>query len=174
MNDRLCNCLTVSAVALCSAWFTAPSAIAAPLDSVPISFNGTVSNMCVFGSPSGGTFGNISEPTQNYIRSDRGLGFGDATINLSCNGDVQVVASEVREVTTRTGMALNKAYNWPIVTASANNKSTSRYSNETVSNTMFLNGPVNQNITVNMNLLYSTAVKPGTYSYTTRLTATAQ
>jgi hypothetical protein len=176
MNSKLRNSLIVSVIAISGvvasqAAVKAESGVA--VNSPDIEFNGTVTNKCVFGTPTNGVFGDITSPTQNEILSSKGPGYKSGGIRLTCNGNVQVVVSEFKQVTTVSGMEVKGG-----VVSVFNNLGTPKTTNLTwtgvKSTPISLTGPINQNLIVNMRLTYKSAVKPGTYLYTTKVTATPQ
>jgi di/tripeptidase len=118
-------------------------AMADSVTSAAIEFNGTISNTCA-----------VSQS------------FGDASINLTCNGDTQVAVTNFQDVIQPTGIALNKAYKW--------NEKNIDLSNQVSNSIMLLSGPVDQKITVKIDRVNNNALKSGAYQHTSQLTVTVQ
>ncbi|MBW4623424.1 MAG: hypothetical protein KME17_29215 [Cyanosarcina radialis HA8281-LM2] len=169
MHNKLRNSLVISALAICGVVAGNSGAMAAPVDSAPIPFEGTVTNMCAFGTPTAGAFGDISSPDQNYIVSVEGSGFQAAYIRLTCNGDAGVEVSDFQEVSKPTGMNLDGA-----AVSVESSYGGSYWDTFDGSGNHTVTGPFDENLIVNMGIGYTTPVKPGVYSYTTKLTATPQ
>ncbi len=166
----------VSALAICGVVAGNSAALAAPVDSPDIPFSGTITNMCTFGAPNAGTIGDVNGPGDTIIASYRGNGGTTASVNLACNGNAQVAVSDFQQVSVPTGMTLNTANSgwWLIRANDGNGQFVYRRMSGSTDGSMTLTGPFSQNINVDIDLTYTTAVKPGTYSYTTKLTATPQ
>ncbi len=165
----------VAALAICGVVAGNSAVMAAPVDSNDIPFNGTMSNMCAFGAPAGGTLGDIDDPTQYYIGSYYGSGAAPASINLTCNGDAQLAVSDFQTVSVPSGMSVDTNSGWWVVWASTSSEDyTSRFSDGSTSAPVSLTGIVNEDITVDMEVPFATAMKPGLYQFTTKLTATPQ
>ncbi|MBW4623426.1 MAG: hypothetical protein KME17_29225 [Cyanosarcina radialis HA8281-LM2] len=169
MKTNLRNSLLLSAFTICGIAAGASSVMAAPVESTAIPFNGTVTSICAFGSPNGGTLGDISAPTDDFIASDVGTGATSGSITLSCNGNASLRISNFTVVSQPSGMTI--APNSFVVFANAQGKSLS-YRINGVANSQTLTNPMNENVNVNVNLQFTSPVKPGNYSYSTKLTAT--
>ncbi|MBW4623423.1 MAG: hypothetical protein KME17_29210 [Cyanosarcina radialis HA8281-LM2] len=170
MHNQLRNSLVISALAICGVVAGNSGAIAAPVDSADIPFNGTMTNMCAFGTPTAGTLGDITSPTQDYLESYSGTGATDASINLSCNGDAQLAITDIQEVSVPSGMTSSAKY----ISVWDSNGGWTYFDTTGWNIPSLITGPSNQNLNVQMRVSYTTAVKPGSYQYTTKLTATPQ
>jgi hypothetical protein len=176
MSSKLRNSLIVSVIAISGVVASqvavkAESGVA--VNSPDIEFNGTVTNKCVFGTPTNGVLGDITSPTQTEIISSKGPGFKSAGIRLTCNGNVQLAVSEFKQVNAVSGMEVKSGV-VSVFTAAGTPKTTNMTWAGVKVAPISLTGPVDRNLIVNMRVVYKSAVKPGTYLYTTKLTATPQ
>jgi hypothetical protein len=180
MKNKLRNSLTISVLAICGviASYSGAQAIQLPEEgdnsSPDIEFSGDVTNMCAFGTPSTGTFGDTPTPDTKEIWAASGMDGAaplgvPATINLACNGNADLAVSEVNEVSIPAGMTSSE-----IIGGAQTTRGISFGSSEGSGEPQNLTGPFNEDVLVGMLVEYTTAVKPGAYKYTTKLTATPQ
>lgn len=174
MKNLLQKIILASTIAVSGVSVLAGSALAQATTSAPIPFNGNVPNTCTFGTPVAGTL----NPNSGSRFTTDASSPNAASITLTCLGGAEVAINDLTTVSTPAGAPAlaNTGSGWWFVQAQTSGSTIYLNGTEitagTPSEVATLTGAVNETITLGMDLLYVAPLVPGTYQYTTTLTAT--